>query len=118
MPKRRLPYELWQEVRRRVWQRDGGLCQGPYCRDRPPLPLDGCHIDHLRSGKLAGNELTNLRVLCPACHALRLDPRHRGLIGKALQKGLIPPDWRRFTWDKGHFWPEEETIDEFIKWRK
>ncbi len=100
-----------------MWQRDGGCCRGPYCVGRPPLPLNRCHIDHIRSGKLVDNSLANLRVLCPGCHALRLDKRHRGLIGRALRDGLIPPDWRRFTWDD-EVWPPPALIAELRGWLK
>jgi 5-methylcytosine-specific restriction enzyme A len=102
MPKHRPPKEIWDELRRKVWERDGGRCQSPLsppiCQGKPHIPLEVCHIDHIKSGKLAGNELSNLRVLCPACHALRLDKRHRGLIAKALRDNLIPADWRQHVW--------------------
>lgn len=101
MPKKRQPRELWRETRRRVWERDQGRCQGPYCSDAPPWStgLEVCHIDHIRSGKLAGNEAVNLRVLCRRCHVLRADKRHRGLIQRALEDGIIPPDWRNLVWE-------------------
>ncbi len=78
MPHHRLPWEVWQAVRRQVWERDGGLCRGPYCRERGPLPLHQIHVDHIQSGLLGSNTLDNLRVLCRRCHTLRLDHRHRG----------------------------------------
>lgn len=98
MPRHRLPYAIWRDIRRKVWLRDGGLCRGPYCAGAGPLPLDKVHIDHRHSGKLAGNRLEELRLLCRRCHVLRLDQRPRGLIGGALRDGLIPPDWRAFLW--------------------
>lgn len=101
MPKRRQPRELWRETRRKVWEHDRGKCQGPYCRDVSEwsIALEVCHIDHIKSGKLAGNELSNLRVLCRRCHVLRSDFRHRGMIAKALSDGIIPPNWRELVWD-------------------
>ena len=101
MPKRRQDSETWAETRRKVWERDQGRCQGPYCKDTLPwsLPLDACHIDHIRSGKLGSNHLSNLRVLCRRCHVLRSDFRHRGMISAALRDGVIPPDWRLLVWD-------------------
>jgi len=101
VPKSRQPREVWETTRRAVWERDLGRCQGPYCRDKPAwsLRLEECHIDHIRSGKLAGNEMGNLRVLCRRCHVLRADGRHRGMIAKALEDGLIPPDWRELVWE-------------------
>lgn len=115
MPKHRLPKEVWQEIRRKVWERDGGRCCGPYCQEAPPLPLNQCHIDHIHSGKLADNSLSNLRVLCRRCHVLRLDPRHRGMIAAALRDGVIPADWRSFTWDEDN-WPSPETLAAMQQW--
>jgi len=98
---KRQPIAIWRDTREAVWIRDKGRCQGPYCKDKPEwsLPLDECHIDHIRSGRLAGNDKDNLRVLCRRCHVLRLDNRHRGMISKALSLGIIPPDWRELLWE-------------------
>lgn len=63
------------------------------------LPLNKCHIDHIKSGKLGSNKLKNLRVLCRRCHTLRADNRHRGMIASALRAGVIPPDWRSLVWE-------------------
>jgi 5-methylcytosine-specific restriction protein A len=95
MPKHRQPKEVWQVTRERVWLRDSGLCF--HCSDL--LALDVCHIDHIRSGKLGTNEDVNLRVLCRRCHVLRADNRHRGMIAKALELGIIPPNWRELVWE-------------------
>lgn len=75
--------------------RDGGVCQ--HCGD--PQTLDQCHIDHVKSGRLATNADSNLRVLCRRCHVLRADSRHRGMIVAALREGIIPPDWRKLVWE-------------------
>lgn len=102
MPKHRPPREVWEEtIRPTVWQRDHGRCQGPYCQGEPEwsLPLEKAHIDHIRSGKLADNKLSNLRTLCRRCHVLRADRRHRGMIAAALRDGLIPPNWRELVWE-------------------
>jgi 5-methylcytosine-specific restriction endonuclease McrA len=103
MPKQRQPRVIWQRTRARIWQRDAGRCQGPYCREQPPwsLPLEQCHIDHIISGKCGSNADDNLRVLCRRCHILRADLRHRGMIANALRDGIIPPDWRALVWDDG-----------------
>jgi 5-methylcytosine-specific restriction protein A len=103
MPKSRQPKEIWRTTRRRVWEWDKGVCQSPLqpplCKGKSgELTLRTCHIDHIRSGKLATNNLDNLRVLCRTCHVLRRDMRHRGMISKALKDGIIPPDWRELTW--------------------
>jgi 5-methylcytosine-specific restriction enzyme A len=95
VPKSRLPRELWRARRVEVWNRDHGQC----VRCRCPVALRACHIDHIRSGKLGTNHLWNLRTLCRRCHALRADPRHRGMIAKALRDGVIPPNWRELVWE-------------------
>lgn len=101
MPKTRQPREVWAETRKRIWQRDQGRCQGPYCKDKAAwsLPLDVCHVDHIRSGKLGTNEDSNLRILCRRCHALRADKRHVGLIASAICDEIIPPNWRALVWE-------------------
>jgi 5-methylcytosine-specific restriction protein A len=98
MPRKRQDRELWHETRRRVWERDGGMCQYPY--GKHPVSLDEAHIDHIRSGKLGTNDLSNLRTLCRYHHVLRADHRHRGMIWKALEEGLIPPNWRELVWEE------------------
>ena len=96
MPKKRPPKEIWQEVLRPiVWKRDGGRCT--HCR--AAVALDECHTDHIKSGKLGSNKLSNLRTLCRRCHVLRADNRHRGMIASALRDGIIPPDWRGLVWE-------------------
>jgi len=95
MPRQRQPKEIWRETRRKVWERDGGKCV--HCGES--VLLEKCHIDHIRSGKLAGNEMSNLRVLCRRCHVLRFDRRHRGMIAGALRDGVIPPGWRELLWE-------------------
>lgn len=103
MPRKRQQKEIWKETRRKVWERDNHCCQSPLqsplCTGKPFIALEKCHIDHIKSGKLAGNELDNLRVLCPTCHVLRADPRHRGMIANALSKGIIPANWFEFVWE-------------------
>jgi 5-methylcytosine-specific restriction endonuclease McrA len=100
MPRKRQPRDIWQQTRERIWLRDEGRCQGPYCQEQPPwsLPLERAHIDHIQSGKLGSNADSNLRVLCRRCHVLRADHRHRGMIASALRDGIIPPDWRGLVW--------------------
>ncbi|NNJ09158.1 hypothetical protein EKD04_002320 [Chloroflexales bacterium ZM16-3] len=62
MPRRRPSRELWRTIRRQVWERDQGRCQYPY--GTHPVSLQEAHIDHIQSGKLGSNDLSNLRVLC------------------------------------------------------
>lgn len=95
MPKKRPPREIWDEIRKKVWTRDGNKCT----RCGTGLGLFECHIDHIISGKAASNSLSNLRTLCRKCHVLREDKRHRGMIAKALKDGIIPPKWRELTWE-------------------
>lgn len=96
MPKKRPPKEIWKETLRPiVWKRDGHRCI--HCG--VTLTLEECHIDHIRSGKLGSNKLSELRTLCRRCHVLRADNRHRGMIAAALRDGIIPPDWRGLVWE-------------------
>lgn len=94
MPRKRQPSYVWNKTRRTVWKRDNGKCV--HCGKK--VALNKCHIDHIQSGKKGSNNLKNLRTLCPVCHILRKDFRHRGMIARALKEKLIPPDWRKFTW--------------------
>ena len=95
MPKKRPPKEVWNVIRIKVLERDGYRC----VRCHVEVAVDTAHIDHIKSGKLAGNELSNLRTLCRRCHVLRADFRHRGMIAKALADGIIPPNWRELVWE-------------------
>lgn len=95
MPRKRQPLELWRITRERIWKRDGCKC----IRCSTLLPLNGCHIDHIKSGKHGSNADSNLRTLCRRCHVLRADNRHRGMIASALRDGIIPPNWRELVWE-------------------
>ena len=95
MPKSRQPKEIWEGTRSKVWKRDGGKC----ARCGKSLALEECHIDHIKSGKLGTNKMSNLRVLCRYHHVLRADFQHRGMIASALRDGIIPPNWRELVWD-------------------
>jgi 5-methylcytosine-specific restriction enzyme A len=96
MPRRRPPREVWQELRRKVIERDGGKC----VRCSVPLLESTAHIDHIQSGKNGTNELSNLRTLCRRCHVLRACHRHQGMIAKALADEVIPPNWRELVWEE------------------
>jgi len=95
MPRKRQPKELWKETRKKVYLRDGRKCV--HCLIS--LNLKEAHIDHIQSGKYGTNHMNNLRTLCQKCHILRADKRHRGMIGNALRKGIIPPYWRNLIWE-------------------
>ena len=96
MPRKRQPKEIWLETRKRIYERDEGLCQYPH--GKHPVSLEESHIDHIVSGKLGTNADSNLRVLCRMHHVLRADHRHRGMIANALRDGVIPPNWRELVW--------------------
>ncbi len=96
MPKRRQPTEVWRNITRpKVFTRDGGKCV--HCGIK--LTLQTCHIDHIQSGKLGSNHISNLRTLCRRCHVLRSDSRHRGMIAGALRDGIITTNWREEVWE-------------------
>ena len=99
MPKTRQPREVWRITRKRIYIRDRGQCfRCCQLAIAHVLKLESCHIDHIESGKRAGNADSNLRVLCPMHHTLRDDQRHRGMIGSALRTGLIRVNWREHLW--------------------
>lgn len=95
MPRKRQPREIWKETRVKVLERDGYKC----VRCKVVLTISTAHIDHIQSGKLGSNHITNLRTLCPTCHCLRADSRHRGMMGMALARGVIPLNWRELVWE-------------------
>lgn len=103
MPRKRQPREIWKITRLRIWQRDNGRCQSPLeppiCEGKPEIAFDKCNIDHIQSGKNGTNHDSNLRVLCPMCHALRQDRRHDGLRGKLLAADRLPRNWKDLLWE-------------------
>ncbi|WP_257236730.1 HNH endonuclease [Nostoc sp. 'Peltigera malacea cyanobiont' DB3992] len=102
---RRQPLEQWKVTRQRIYNRDRGFCQSP--TDSPPknsglcmgeIKLKTAHIDHIRPLSSGGsNHASNLRTLCPICHALRLDRKHEGMKSRLVTKGLIPVNWKNFV---------------------
>lgn len=114
MPRtRRLPRELWEQIRQQVWERDGRRCIGPYCRNAGPISLTEAHIDHRVPVSQGGtNHIGNLRTLCRRCHVLRAGRAHSGMIAGALRDGIIPADWRSLVWDEGDLLPRDDTTAE------
>ncbi|MBD2157025.1 HNH endonuclease signature motif containing protein [Leptolyngbya sp. FACHB-16] len=102
MRRKRQSKPIWQQTRKRIWRRDRGKCQGPYCEDKPlgSLPLRHAHIDHIKELRYGGtNADSNLRTLCRFCHTLRANKSHQGMIAQALRDGVIPPHWRSLVWE-------------------
>lgn len=95
MPKKRQPLEIWRKTRLKVLERDEYRCT----RCGIAVAVSTAHIDHIQSGKLGSNHMSNLRTLCRRCHVLRADSRHRGMIASALKDGIIPPNWRELAWE-------------------
>lgn len=104
---KRQPHEQWKITRQCIYTRDEGLCQSP--ENKPPkvnglcqrtVSLNTAHIDHIRPLSSGGsNHASNLRTLCPVCHALRLDRQHNGMRNRQVLKGFIPVNWKQFVWD-------------------
>jgi 5-methylcytosine-specific restriction endonuclease McrA len=102
MRRRRQPRAIWQQTRQRIWQRDNGRCQGPYCHEKTArsIPLKKAHIDHVLELSCGGtNADSNLRVLCRRCHVLRASHAHQGMVLNALRDGIIPVNWRSLVWE-------------------
>ena len=98
---KRQPRAIWQSTRERIWRRDFGKCQGPYCREKLSwsLSLSNVHCDHIKELSVGGtNADSNLRSLCRYCHTLRASKKHQGMIANALRDGIIPPNWRPLVW--------------------
>jgi len=92
MPKSRQSREIWKNTTRpKVWQRDRGRCQGPYCTDKPEwsIALETCHIDHVKSGKLSDNRLDNLERAT-----------HRENLEHAVKTGLRKPQASKYSPEK------------------
>jgi 5-methylcytosine-specific restriction endonuclease McrA len=70
MPRKRLSGDLWRGKRLKVLERDGYTCT----RCKVSLTKQTAHIDHIKSGKLGTNEMSNLRALCNAVTAYGLMP--------------------------------------------
>lgn len=67
--------KYWEQ-RDRIWQRDKGKCQSPWCRNKKPWHLEGkkWDLDHVIPLSKGGtNDDKNLRVLCQFCHICRDD---------------------------------------------
>jgi 5-methylcytosine-specific restriction enzyme A len=105
MPKKRPPKELWKAIRLQILVRDQYQC----VRCKIPVTEKTAHIDHILSGKLANNQLKNLRSLCRRCHVLRADHKHQGMIAKALADGIIPPNWRELVWEEDELFVNPAT---------
>ncbi|KKM84048.1 hypothetical protein LCGC14_1303230 [marine sediment metagenome] len=96
MPRSRQPREIWNLTRLKVLERDDYHC----LRCKKELAVNTAHIDHIVSGKLGSNHISNLRTLCRRCHVLRADHRHEGMRFKALEDGVIDENWRQDAWEE------------------
>lgn len=96
--------DRWRQTQIEVYKRDQGFCQSPLqhpvCTGKnEPLGETG-HIDHIQPLACGGsNHVENLRLLCPTCHALRLERHHEGLRGKMLKLNQLPGDWQNYLWE-------------------
>lgn len=56
----------WERLRRRILERDEGLCQPCLERGRPTV---GTQVDHILPKSRGGtDDLANLQTICLACH--------------------------------------------------
>jgi len=69
----RLSGQALEDLRERVYKRDGGRCQWPRCGVWLPLygsVFNRAHMAHIKSrGASGSDELLNVRLLCYAHHA-------------------------------------------------
>lgn len=79
----RLSGNEWRALRKRVIERDGGICV--YCGTRPEVP----HIDHVTPlSKGDTNDFENLATACPNCNLSKS--------GKSLDEWINPRITRGF----------------------
>ena len=103
---KRPPGWQWQRLRQRVYELAGGVCQAPaqgspkvsgHCLGEVNLKVGHCdHIKPLSGG--GHNHITNLRWLCPVCHAWREGESHASLRSGLIKKGVIPANHQPSTW--------------------
>jgi 5-methylcytosine-specific restriction endonuclease McrA len=105
---RRLPRDSpqWQTLRVRALELSGGQCQSsptgaPKLNGLCRLTVDlSSHCDHILPLAVGGsNHISNLRMLCPDCHAMRENRLHRALGHRQQGKGDLPLDWEAYLWD-------------------
>ena len=76
----------WDDLRRRVLQRDGYRCAG--CDG--DLKVDGAHVHHLLPRAAGGpDEPSNLTSLCPMCHAAVHPHLGASLARRLLQRAAV-----------------------------
>lgn len=101
----RQPTEQWDYTRQRIWKRDKGECQSPqHLKDagvcKGKVKLKDCHIDHVQPLSSGGsNHASNLRILCPVCHALREDVKHKSLRDRMVCQGKLPQNLDGSIWN-------------------
>lgn len=67
-----LQTDAWKALRRKVIDRESGLCQG--CRD-----TRGAHVHHLTYARWKRELLIDLVLLCEACHDLAHEKREQDI---------------------------------------
>jgi len=77
----------WERMKQRVWLRDKGKCKlcKKSCWDGESAIADPDHIVKRSDG--GGDELSNLRVLCRACHNAR-HPEKQVRFGKYCEQAV------------------------------
>lgn len=82
------PKEIWQMSRKRFVESGQFRC----LRYRAKV-IKPSEVDRIFSEKLKSNKSENLCTLALRCHIFQNDQRHREMIVKSLEKGIICPDW-------------------------
>lgn len=91
------------DLKLKIYTKDQGMCQSPltFCEYKAPdsLPYGIAELDHIIPIAHCGdNHHTNLRLLCPLCHALRKGPEHEARRVGMVRQGTLSPDLLTCLW--------------------
>ena len=75
----------WQQLRRRLYRRRKGKCQG--CGKQ--IRYADATLDHIRPKARGGKDhKSNVQILCKACNGLKADKSQRRFVADLEEKGI------------------------------